>query len=251
MAHYTAISLASDGTNVYATTYGTATTSSIVSIPVSGGAATTLASSSYVPYFVPCVAVDDESVYWTTPVDGVVKIAKAGGMPVTLAPAFSSPSSTAAPIALDATNVYWSQTEAVTRVSKAGGTPVTLLSASFYPSSCHCLAVSNASLFVADFFVMGADGGEEVQMLSLPTTGGVPPPQTALVTVGDPSLVAATSTGVFWLGEPPITVNETPLDGGTTTTLAAPLANNVSDLVVASDGTVYWLTNDQVQSMKP
>jgi hypothetical protein len=92
----------------------------------------------------------------------------------------------------------------------------------------------------------------------MPTTGPVPPPPTALVTVGNPFLVAAGSTDVFWLGSEPITVNETPNHGGATTTLAVPLAKTVgkgafgvSDLVVASDNTLYWLTNDQVQSIKP
>jgi hypothetical protein len=265
MAHLAAVTLASDGANLYAATWNS-TGSSIVGIPVSGGAAITFASATNAN----CIAVDDESVYWTS-LHEVVKVAKAGGTPVTLASVdyIIAPSPNA--IALDATDVYWSTNDIVARVSKAGGPAVTLLSTmfeqqAFDPVYCHLLALSNASLLVADALV-GPDGGAEIwsadaeartwsrdaeaQIWSMPIAGPVPPPPTALVTGGNPFLVAAGSNDVFWMGSRPLTVNETPNHGGATTTLAVPLANGVSDFALASDGTLYWLTNDQVQSIKP
>ena len=51
---------------------------------------------------------------------------------------------------------------------------------------------------------------------------------------------------------PTLTVNALPLTGGgMASRLAAPLAQSAPDVALASDGTLYWTTNDQVQSLKP
>ena len=112
--------IALDATNVYWTDAASGAAGLVESVPVTGGAVSTLAELSGYPS--PVIAVDATSVYWIARDEGLVRIAKTGGPIVTLAPSIPL-----GPIAVDATQVYWQGDGAdlfsVMSESKAGGTP--------------------------------------------------------------------------------------------------------------------------------
>ena len=73
-----------------------------------------------------------------------------------------------------------------------------------------------------------------------------------LVSEGNPYRVVAGPAELFWLGYGAANeVNETPLDGGPTRTLATPPTYALDNLALASDGTLYWTTAVQVQALVP
>jgi hypothetical protein len=88
----------------------------------------------------------------------------------------------------------------------------------------------------------------ELVELSLPDASlHVLPTSSALAGV-----VVANARAVYWVGfGAALTINETPLDGGPPVTLATPPTNSLGDLVLGSDGTLYWTTDTQLQAMKP
>jgi hypothetical protein len=73
----------------------------VLSVPVGGGATTTVASHQSYPRG---LAVDASGIYWTNPGSGTVMMAPlAGGAPVTIAYGQATPFA----IATDATTLYW------------------------------------------------------------------------------------------------------------------------------------------------
>jgi hypothetical protein len=87
--------------------------------------------------------------------------------------------------------------------------------------------------------------------MSVPVSGAT---AATLVTVvdGAATMLAASSTTLFWVNvSSNITLVQGSLDGGRATTLATPVAYSVADIAVASNGTLYWTTNTQVQAVKP
>jgi hypothetical protein len=230
-------SLVSDGEFVYWSDFADSTRS-IKRVPVAGGSVTTLTAAS-VPS---CLAVDDTSVYWTDNLSGVVKVAKAGGTAVTLAPPAGGDGEFA--IAVDATSVYWGGA-GTSSVSKEGGAVTTLQAASVNNPTDNCRAIA---LVGETLLIVG--GTSIVELVSLPIAD--PSNPLVLTSSDDPASVVATSTDAFWQGfGTAIEINEIPIDGGPITTLATPMAQRIEDLVVASDGTLYWTTDLQVQSLKP
>jgi hypothetical protein len=238
------LSLIADGVDVY---WGEAYTSglSLKRVPVSGGAVVSLAPTQSFR----CLAQDQDNIYWTDQGSGeggsILTLAKAGGAVATLAATTGS----AFQIAVDDTNVYWVE-DTVMQVAKAGGTPVTLLAAptdGTSPSpSCPSLAVAGDTLYL----VLGSGDGYDNQLVTVPVTGAANP--TVLVASNDPYAVVANSTALFWLGlGTELDVDEMPIDGGVIATLARPLAHSASDLALASDGTLYWSTNLQIDSISP
>jgi hypothetical protein len=212
---------------------------SINAVALDGGAVVTLAQAAS-PV---CIAIDDANVYWTDETTwALMRVAKTGGTPVTLAPGgHYEPGA----VTVDSTSVYW-VSEAVTKVGKDGGTPVTLVAIETaytgYGSGCHQLSLIDGGFVVAD-----ARAGHLVRV---GTTG--PANAKVLADSGYPYAVAADSLDVVWLGnEADLQVDRVSLDGGATVILAAPLANRVPDLVRASDGTLYWTTDSQVQALTP
>jgi hypothetical protein len=127
------IRIAVDATGVYWSNRGrTCTTDaglsmscggSIMTIPVQGGAPTTLASGlNGDPW---AITVDQDNVYWTNFDDGtVMKVPRLGGITTTLASGQLQPSS----IGTDATSVYWANTDDVRKLPLMGG-PITILAA--------------------------------------------------------------------------------------------------------------------------
>jgi hypothetical protein len=93
-------SIAVDSTNLYFT-YGT----SIMSLPIAGGTATTIATSAGNPAY--GLTIDASNVYWTTGGDfqsgPILKVAKTGGTIVTLATNQNMPYD----IVVDGTSAYW------------------------------------------------------------------------------------------------------------------------------------------------
>jgi hypothetical protein len=80
----------------------TNTTSAVMSVPLDGGATTTVASAQN---GVAAIALDDTNVYWTNYLGGtVMAVPLSGGTPVTLASAQQGPVN----VVVDATSVYWS-----------------------------------------------------------------------------------------------------------------------------------------------
>lgn len=241
--------MASDGTNLYWGEHGV-DGGAIVQVPVIGGIATTLAPATYPQ----CLTFDDTNVYWTD-VDAagyalVVTVSKEGGLPTTLATG-TDRFQYNLPIAVDSTSVYWVDSS-VLKIAKAGGSVVTVASAAtqtsgFFYEGCRLFALSGESLFVTGSPI-GAMGSLDIQ--NVPTAGTTSP--TVIASGDSPQLLASGATNLFWVGVgTQIDVNETPPDGGTTTVLTSPLTPYVGDMVVASDGTLYWTTNVQVQSFKP
>jgi sugar lactone lactonase YvrE len=246
--------LTTDGSYVYwIDIYGDAGSeqSSIVRVPVEGGAVSTVAHLG--PHADPrCLAVDDTSVYWTdnrlpdaSSLQGVLKVAKAGGAPVTVA--IDGPSVVEA-LSVDSTSVYWMAAEGIRRVSKDGGTVTTLASyadAGVYVGNCRSLALAGSTLLAA--FAPGiplSTGENQLIVVSVADAAS-----SILATEGGPVGVVANPHTVYWSGFGTDGIHATPLDGGPTVTLARP--GGVSDLVLASDGTLYWTTGLQVQALKP
>jgi hypothetical protein len=88
------------------------------------------------------------------------------------------------------------------------------------------------------------------EYLHSPVTGAANP--TVIVSSGQPGAVVASSTEIFWVGSGDTNeIDEMPLDGGSTVTLATPLDPQIQDMVLASDGTLYWTGDFQVQSLVP
>jgi hypothetical protein len=240
---------ASDGTNLYWGSRG-ADGGSIFQVPLAGGAVTTLAPAVYPQ----CLTVDETSVYWTDVTSSgfgvVVKVPKGGGSPTTLATGTDRFPSYL-PIAVDSTNVYWVD-QSVMKVAKTGGSIVTVAgggtqSSGSFDVGCRLFAVIGNSLLVTGS-PTGATGSPAIQ--SVPVSGAASP--TVIASGEYPQVLVAGATNLFWVGlGTQLDVNETSLDGGATTTLASPSAPYVADMAVASDGTLYWITNAQVQSLKP
>jgi len=246
---YGVASIVSDGNDVYWTTE-TPNIGVVLSVPMNGGAVTTVSTSSAPPY---CIALDAENVYWSSQAVGVFKAPKTGGSPIALTP--ETYRGGADGIAVDATSVYWMAYDpaALMKVSKAGGAPVTLLGAAGRAGGgCRQLAAVNDTVFVG--YSPSWDGGPGAAQIVTVPIGGTGTPSVFIadnVYPGNPLLVAS-STSLFWEGYgTAIEINQTPLLGGTTTPLAAPAANAVEDMAVASDGTLYWTTDNQVQSLEP
>jgi hypothetical protein len=243
-----AFSIVSDGTDVYAGVPDDAG-SYLVRVPVDGGAPQTVTTTA-----VGCLAVDDANVYWPT-AQGLAQVPKTGGTVATIA---TTPyQSYYGGIALDDTNVYWGGAGSIFRASKKGGPATVVVSASagiadIEPaSSCHFLALAGGALYAP----YGAQG-EDFPATALGSFSPTGSDAGALMTIGAgdaPILVAAHATNVFWTGlDPTLTVNEiSTAPGSAAHRLVAPPVHAINDMVVASDGTLYWTTDFQVQSLVP
>ncbi len=126
---------------VFWTTY-----SDVLTAPIGGGSATTLAAQTYAY----SVAADANNVYWGSGLNGglVLQQPIAGGSPVTLASGQYYPNG----IAVDATSVYWTTGQGaagtVMKVPIGGGTPVTLAANQSNPQG---IALNSTRVFWVDF----------------------------------------------------------------------------------------------------
>jgi len=236
-------SLASDGRHVYWRDSGDGGAGSIMQIPVTGGTPVTVARATSPT----CIASDGSSVYWTQQGGGVVEAPIAGGTPTTL-----YAGGRGGPLVVDSTDVYFVD-GLVLKVGKHGGSAATVWDPSpAIPtpgSGCRQLAISAGTLVV--MYGPATDAPLHPQLGSMPVTGTTTRP-TVLVTGSMPSAVVAGVSEIFWLGlTNEVQVNQTPLSGGPTTTLATPNAPYAVDIALASDGTVYWATDVQIESRAP
>jgi len=228
--------LVSDGARLYWTTVE----SGILSVPIGGGEVTTLVTGGSSR----CIAVDEENAYWTDSGGAVFKVAKTGGAPVALYKSTPIPLA----ITLDDASVYWSAGNGVFRESKDGGTAVTLMQGEPDPA-CRSLPRVGDTLFAAIEQPSDAGFFFVADILAVPTGGAAS--TTVLASATLVSLVAS-STHLFWFGyRPPISIDETAQDGGGTGMIVTPLAPSLNDIVVASDGTLYWTTDFQILALKP
>ncbi len=233
--------LATDGQFVY---WGGGSTSGIFRAPVNGGGVATLTMATSTLGVSPaCLVVDDTAVYWN---DGanlgrLLSVPKTGGT-ATVMP--GSPPSVDT-LTQDATNVYWGGPGAG-RLGKADHARTDFVGvdggAGLYFKGCRGLAVGGERLFAAYSDFNGND-----TLASLPLDGG---PPTLLASGGAYGVLVGAS--LYTVGfDPALSVRATPFDGGPSVTLATPATNAIHDIALASDGTLYWTTDTQVQSIKP
>jgi hypothetical protein len=116
--------------------------SSVLTMPASGGVATTIATGQYVPL---AVAVDSANVYWSDNGGSAIMTMPIGGVtPTTLVSGTLGPSN----VALNATSVFWISGEgSIVSVPLGGGFPSTL--ASRLRSPCD-LTVDDAFVYWTD-----------------------------------------------------------------------------------------------------
>jgi hypothetical protein len=108
--------IAVDSMNVYLTAFGSGGV--VQSLPIEGGAVTTLASGQGFPY---AITVDATNVYWTD-ISAVMKVARVGGAPMMIASP-GMPSS----IATDGLHVYFTgRYDGVTMMGLDGSMPTVL-----------------------------------------------------------------------------------------------------------------------------
>ena len=226
--------VAVDATNVYFVVRGdgAGTPSAIMSTPIAGGTASTLASS---PSLLtgPC-AVGPSQVYW---VDGAIQsVPKTGGTVTTVVPAV------AGALAVDATNLYWSASDGLHKMPFAGG-PNTLLGVPFDPEP-ELLGPVAATAIAVDgtniYYVMNSFAGSG-SVGFIPIAGG----SAAVLAsgrIGRLVSIALDSRNVYWVeGNGTIrqgAIAAAPKTGGRVTVLVTGLAD---PMAVAADGTgVYF-----------
>jgi hypothetical protein len=118
--------MTTDPLNVYLTNVGNTevTGGSVLSVPIAGGAAKTLAAGQAAPW---AIAVDSRRVYWSNAyldAGAILSLPLEGGAPVTMTLALSAQALT-----LDSTSVYWTQWAdgaPVLKMPLAGGRASTL-----------------------------------------------------------------------------------------------------------------------------
>jgi sugar lactone lactonase YvrE len=246
LAQLGARSMASDGEALYWVGLVGTTQGSVYRVPTVGGAVTTLATAPNLPA---CLAIDAANVYWTAGAGergtAVLQVAKTGGAVRTLT---TTSSGVPSGIVAAPTTVYWGS-GSILGVPLDGGASATLspLSAGLTPGRCASLSLVNDALFA--LLVPPTQDAGVPSIVKLATSGPAGP--SVVVSSGNPGEAVADEGGVLWVGGYGTTtaINHTSFDGGTTTLTR--VAGEVGDIALASDGTLYWTTQTQVQSMKP
>jgi hypothetical protein len=232
-AGITAYALSVDATNVYASTQ-----TSIVKVPIAGGAPVTLVSVSSQDDSIEGLAVSSDSVYWSESgeSDGgsevlILSVPIAGGTVATIA----TESGFASALATDATSLYWSGSattgtcpappcSTLSKAPLAGGTPLLLSSNAGNPTY---LAFDDANVYWST-----SDG----RLLKEPKSGG------SVTTLADfsTSIVGLGLQGstLYW-GTSGGDVYTTPSGGGTSKPIEIGL-ESIQTSVVGADG-VYWI----------
>ncbi len=263
------VAMAIDATNIYwAAQADQSGEGTIMSVPIAGGAVTTLATGQDPGG----LAVDATTVYWTSdsqvfsvPIGGgtttnlvptvfdytalatgsgdvfllgsskVFKEPATGGTPTTL---FMG-TNTFAGIAVDSTNVYFSEsgtTDGVRKVPIAGGTATTISS---YTGAPGAIAVDSTNIYWLD--------ATNHSISMAPLTGGTPvilastDPNNVLPNsaVDGPSAIAVDAKYVYWTNVGNGSVMSVPIAGGT----PAVIAESVGPSAIAVDATsVYFLS---------
>jgi hypothetical protein len=225
---------------------------SVIKVPLTGGAATTLASVNNADPW--GIVVDATSVYWVNDeasVPGsnssehgkgsVMKVPLGGGTPTTLASGLTFP----AGIAVDATNVYWTTAgdsiETASHIMKAplsGGTATTLVSGLNMTNLYTSIAVDATNVYWTN------PNGASVMKVSL--DGGAP--ITLASSQNNPASITVNATGVYWTSYVSNVSNtgsimKVPLDGGTPTALASGqrFDETIFMRIAVDVSNVYWM----------
>lgn len=203
--------IAVDATSVYFTSTQGLTTQglSLMKMPVSGGAPTTLASAGDGGSPSGCgIALQSTNVYWNE-CNKITTVPVSGGTVTTLA------LGEADAMAVNSKNVYWSDGQDLLEVPLAGGLPSTLVS----NARGFAMAANSAALFWTD----DTDG----VVMKLQLAGGTPITLAggqSENTASSPEAIAIDSTNVYWTdaGDGTTgTVMKEPIGGGVATTLAS------------------------------
>jgi hypothetical protein len=215
----------------------------LMSTPLSGGALTTLATSS-----VKNIALDAHVIYWPTGgvVDGAIEsVPKVGGLPTTLLSGLSSPTN----IAVDSGTLYWNEDYgALLRMPTASGLPVTVVSGQENLSS---LFVGAAR---ATWAAASTDGNGSSVVTDLLSGSGAP----ITLASGQPSsdgalAITADTVNVYWTtfgtGLSDGTIMSIPLGGGPPVTLAS--AQDGPTAIAVDATSVYWTTASTVMKVTP
>lgn len=207
----------------------------VLSVPLGGGAVTTLASGQDASGR---IAVNGSSLYWTG-TSSITKLPLGGGSaPVTLASGQGGTSG----LAVDATNVYWLAVDAsgmgsVLRTPTSGGPVTTLVSGVSQP---HEIAVDAANVY----WTMGVFGVDSMVM-SAPIGGGSavtvaqagPYPPYDLAALPLPVMPGQVAQNVYWTaGKGQVGLFAAPATGGAEVTLATGAGTRVA----VDATTVYW-----------
>jgi hypothetical protein len=236
-------SLATDGSFVYSAGPGTDAGAAILRVPAGGGAVTTLASASR-PL---CLAVDATHIYWNELSTGMASVAMDGGALSTYDPPTFLRRAVMGSVVVDTSGIYWlgMGIERVAQADTAASTVVAQSALTFGDGvNCHGLAFVGPRLIA-----VYAPGDATDGLRSWPVAGGGAP---VLVETGEsPHAVVASAAGVYFIGggTAPAVFAAAP-DEGPATVLATPTTSIIHDLVIASDGTLYWTTDTQLQGMK-
>jgi hypothetical protein len=233
------IGIAVDGTNVYWND-DVGSGGSLLSVPVGGGATTTLVSGTAFED----VKVDATNVYWAGNMGGAVnagtimKMPKSGGSPVTLVSGLRSPNG----LAVDGTSVYWTDTSGsgtgtVRSVPVAGGVAVTLASGLISPFG---IAVDGSSVYWND---QDLDFKSQGDVMKVPLHGGTSVTLASNQSI-DRGAIAVDSQNVYWVAR--AAVMKAPIGGGTATVVWS----GVSPWGLAIDGTSVYFMDQNYNLMK-
>jgi formylglycine-generating enzyme required for sulfatase activity len=234
--------VAVDSANVYWVTWGdtnypTYGVGAVVKAPLTGGAATTLASNGNQAgdNF---LAVDGTSIYWTVSNNGIIeKVPLGGGWPTTLAQGMVG----AQAIAADSSRVYWSKNGfcpdggGLFAVPLGGGSVATLAP-----------GFNLRGLSVDTTGVYGTDSCDST-VIKVPLDGGA----TITLATGQngPLDIALDSTNVYWTNNSGGEVMSAPLHGGSVTTLVSGQSQPLG--IAVDDTSIYWTAAGTVMKLTP
>ena len=215
-----ATDIAVDTTHIYWTDFGNGT---VMSLPLGGGALTTIASDQGVPTG---IALDGAFVYWAS--GAVYRAPLAGG---TTSPLTTTSTVNAWDIAVYGDDVYWTDVSTVMKADVLTGDLTTLATDQQSPVS---IAVDGTSVYWVNRGTgsVSPDG----TVMKVARTGGSP----FVIAAGqaNSSSIALDDTNVYWTTTEDGKIMKAPLDGGPATTLAS--GRNLPDTIAVDFASVYW-----------